>query len=147
MLEKYLGGLTDIAGGLLQENNLPVEKADDLVAAGTEALEEKVMGEATSGNITGALGFLNGENGGLLDGLKGSLVEKITSKLGLDSGMASGLAASFLPKIVDMIRGQFNDSDGNNDEANLTDFLGLDAGGLMDQAKDLLGGKLGGLFS
>lgn len=147
MLEKYLGSLQGMAGNLLSEANVPADKAPDFLNAGAEAVQENLLEGATSGNMDGVLGFLNGKSDGLLDGIKGSFIDKITGSLGLDSGAASGLVGAFLPKIVEMIRGAFNDSDGNNDESNVMDFLGLDAGGLMDKAKDMLGGKLGGLFS
>lgn len=150
MLDKYLGDLQEMAGGLMKDNNLDPNQSGELINAGAESLQENLIGKAMGGNMDGVLGFLNGkddDSNSFTDGITKSFVEKISSKLGLDGAMASGLASSFVPMIIDMIRRKFTDSDGDNDESNMTDFLGLDAGGIMDKAKDLLGGKLGGLFS
>lgn len=147
MFEKYLGPLQEMAGGFLSDNNLPTDKASEVVGAGSDAIKDNLLSAATSGNMDGALGFLTGKDDGMSSAIGGSFIENITSRLGIDSGMASGLVSSLLPKAIEMIRGAFTDSDGDNDESNALDFMGMDAGGLMDKAKDMLGGKLGGLFS
>ena len=145
MLDQILGGLKGNLGGVLSENNLSADKLDDLVGLTGESITETAGSEVASGNMSGIMDLLkgNGDTGSsnpIVSGIISSLVGKVTSAFGMDEGAASGLAASVIPMAIKAISSKFNSEGG--DESALTSMLGLGGGGMMDKAKDLLGGFL-----
>ena len=145
MLDQILGGLKGNLGSVLSENNLSADKLDDLVELTGESITETAGSEVASGNMSGVMDLLkgNGDTGysnPIVSSIISSLVGKVTSAFGMDEGAANGLAASVIPMAIKAISSKFNSEGG--DESALTSMLGLGGGGMMDKAKDLLGGFL-----
>ena len=116
------------------------------------------------GNVSGILDMLKGAVGGgssaggglagmaqnmVYKSIAGNFISKATSQLGLSEGVASSVSGLALPMIMEKIGGAAvaaGDTD-EIDEGSVMSAMGLDAGGLMGKAKDLLGGSgLGNLF-
>jgi hypothetical protein len=145
MLDQILGGLKGNLGDVLSQNNLSADKLDDLVGLTGESITETAGSEVVSGNMSGIMDLLkgNGDTGSsnpIVSNIISSLVGKVTSSFGLSEGAASGIASSIIPMAIKAISSKFNSEGG--DESALTSMLGLGGGGMMDKAKDLLGGFL-----
>ena len=65
----------------------------------------------------------------------------MVSSLGLENGTAKSIATALIPMIVKMISAKFQSGDAPNSAEGLMESLGMDSGNLMDQAKNMLGGK------
>lgn len=136
-----------------------------------------LTGGKESGGLGGAASMLSGLAGGGGDGIGGMMknavfsniannfMGKLTSQLGLPSGISNTISSMALPMIMNKIKGAASNDAGEIDQAGLMNTLGLDAGDLLgglmggkdsaadaikdkavDALKDKLGGGLGNLF-
>lgn len=112
------------------------------------ALAGLAGGNSGGGGALGALAGLAGGGGGAGDLMKnavfssisGNFVGKLTSQLGLPSGIASTISTMALPMIMNKIKGSASNESGEMDAAGLMNTLGVDAGAMGG-----LGSLLGGL--
>lgn len=76
------------------------------------------------------------------------IVGNLTSKLGgigsIGESKASGIASLLVSVVLNFIKNKISSGDS---EGGLMDMLGGESGRMMDMSKDLLGKKLGGMFS
>ena len=172
-----------VVSAIAEKTGLPLGQAEQTLPLAQESVTNGIMGAISGGNVDGILGMLSGAvggGGGLMDnpifkGIAGNFVGKMTSSLGLESGMAGTISSMVLPMIMSKIGGATQaagDTDGI-DAGSMMSALGLDAGSLLGGlaggggAGDLLGkaasmlggaadsgksagggllGKLGGMF-
>lgn len=165
MLDSILDAVKgQVASTIAEKTGLDLGQAEKAVPLAGESITEGIMGAVSGGNMDGILGMLqgavSGDGGGLMDnplvkGIAGNFIGKLTSGLGVDSGIAGTISSLALPMIMSKIGGAaqaHGDTDGI-DAGSVMGALGLDAGGLLGSltgggaAGDLLGkaaGMLGG---
>ena len=173
-----------VVSAIAEKTGLPIGQAEQTLPLAQESVTDGIMGAISGGNVDGILGMLSGAvgggGGGLMDnpifkGIAGNFIGKMTSSLGIDSGMAGTISSLALPMIMSKIGGATQaagDTDGI-DAGSMMSALGLDGGSLLSslagggEAGDLLGkaasmlggatdagksagggllGKLGGMF-
>jgi hypothetical protein len=173
-----------VVSAITEKTGLSLGQAEQTLPLAQESVTDGIMGAISGGNVDGILGMLTGAvgggGGGLMDnpifkGIAGNFVGKMTSSLGVDSGMAGTISSMVLPMIMNKIGGATQaagDTDGI-DAGSMMSALGLDAGSLLSglagggEPADLLGkaasmlggaadsgksagggllGKLGGMF-
>ena len=142
---------------LTQQTSLGAEQAEQAVPLAKESINEGLTSAISGGNIGGILDMVrsaagstgaSGGTSGLLQnavyqGIAGNFINKLTSKLGIPSGMAQTVSSYALPFIMGKLANKTQEA-GDTDEidkGSLMDTLGLDAGGLLGAAGGLLGGK------
>jgi len=151
MLENLIDSFKDQLSSKISESGVSTDKVDDIVKLSGSSMSEELMSKASSGGMDSVLSLFTDESStnssnSIVQGIVGNLTGKLSSSLGMDAGTANGLASKIIPYIIDMLGDKFRKSDSSNDAAGLAEFAGLDAGGMIEKAKGLLGGKLGGLF-
>ncbi|NJC25449.1 DUF937 domain-containing protein [Neolewinella antarctica] len=152
MLDSIMGAVKgQITSAITEKTGLDLGQAQQAIPLAQDSVTEGLTGAVTSGNVDGILGMLKSATGGgggdlvnnlVYKGIAGSFVSKLTSSLGLSSGIASTIAGVALPMIMSKLGGatqQAGDSDGL-DAGSLMGVLGMDTGGLLGQAGKLLGG-------
>ncbi|MEM6877179.1 MAG: hypothetical protein AAF544_01365 [Bacteroidota bacterium] len=166
MLDQLLSGLqSQFTSSLTDQTELNAEQATGLFPVAKDAITSGITGAVAGGNVGGVLDMLKGavgmgqssSGGGLADlaqnmvykSIAGNFINKATSSLGLSEGLASQVSGLALPMILNKLGGaaQSHGDTDDIDEGSVMGALGLDAGGLLNKAKDLLGGSgLGNLF-
>lgn len=146
MLDQLLNAAKSQFGDVLSNNNVSLDKADDLAKLSGEAVKDEVLSQATSGNLDGIMNLFSGkaeasQSNPIVAGITSSLTDKVVSSLGLENGTAKSIATAVIPMIVKMISAKFQSGDAPNSAEGLMESLGMDSGNLMDQAKNMLGGK------
>ncbi|OAV44434.1 hypothetical protein A3850_007980 [Lewinella sp. 4G2] len=140
-----------IVSTISEKTGLDLGQAEQAIPLAQESVTEGLTSAVSGGNVDGILGMLTSAVGGggegllsnnVYKGIAGSFVSKLTSSLGLDSGIASTISSLALPMIMNKLGGATQaegDSDGI-DAGSLMSTLGLDAGSLLGNAGKLLGG-------
>lgn len=152
MLDNLINSFKDQLGPIISNEGLDTSKLNDVAKLSADSLGEGMMKEAASGGMDNILNLFLSESptsqsNSMVSGVIGNLTEKLSSSFGLDASKANGIASKIIPFVIDILGKKFRDSgEHENTTAGLAEFAGLDAGGMIDKAKDLLGGKLGGLF-
>ncbi|MEO0403782.1 MAG: hypothetical protein AAF193_02825 [Bacteroidota bacterium] len=151
MLDQLLSAAKGQIGDVLSDQGIGTDKIDDIAGISQDAVKEGVMEQVSAGNLDGIMSLFSGKeeaNSGnpIVSSMISSFAGMATEKLGLDGGKAGGIASAVIPMIVGLIQSKMS-GEGSGDTSDLLSSLGLDSGGLMDKAKDLLGGGLGNLFS
>lgn len=138
MLDQIISSLSGQAGDTLSLNGLSTDQAPDVLKSAFSSVQETATEEATSGNLDGLMNMFFGDKpeGGIMDKIVGCLSEKLGSMLGDKAGP---IAKAVAPMVVKFIASKFQGGD-SQDSAGLMDMLGADSGGMMDKAKDMLGG-------
>ena len=135
------------------------QQAEQALPLAQDSIKEGLMGAATSGKFGEISSLLKMASGGstmssltsnpVFASILGGFVGKLTSKLGLGSGVANSVAGAALPLIMSKLGGEATKQGGDSlDLASITKLLGGGAagaaggalGGLADQAKGILGG-------
>lgn len=155
-----------VISAVAEKTGLGAAQAEQALPIAKDSITDGIMGAVTGGNVDGILGMLTSAvggsdsstaGGGLLQnmvykGIAGNFISQVTSKLGLNEGMASTLSSVALPMILNKIGGATKaagDTDGI-DAGSMMSALGLDAGSLLGngaagnilgQAANLLGNK------
>ncbi len=140
MLDNLLQGLKGQVGDLFQNNGVDAGKADDVVPISGESVKDSLMSEVLSGNLDGLQNIFKGGidlNNPIVGNIVSQLTGKLSSGLDINSDASSGIASKIVPMIMDVINGKLG---GKFDVESLSSLIGGDAGGLLDKAKDLLGG-------
>ena len=159
MLDQLLASVKDQAvSQLTSSTGLDASQAAAAVPLAGESVSEGLMGALTSGGLDKVSGLLSGFSGGgsssllssnpLASGIVGNLVTKLTGKLGIGEGMASTAATMLIPMLLSKIGGAAKDA-GDSDELDMSSIMGVlggGGGGLMDQAKGMLGGAAGNML-
>jgi uncharacterized protein YidB (DUF937 family) len=109
-----------------------------------DVTKNKLGGELASGNLGSIMNlFSNNANSSASDGIQASLtagiVSQLSSKLGIDSGMANTIASIVIPKLLEMITSK-NSETPDSDSSFISGIIGGDNADMMDKAKDVLGG-------
>lgn len=157
MLESILGAVKgQVTSALTEKTGLDAGQAEQTVPLAGDSISEGITGALSGGNIGGILDMVKSATGGssggglaqnaLYQGIAGNFIGKLTSKLGLGEGVASTVSSLALPMILNKLGGAAQ-AEGETDEidqSSLLGALGMDAGGLLGKAGDLLGGKSGG---
>lgn len=188
MLDSLLDGMKgQVAGALAEKAGLDLGQAEKAVPLAGDSIKEGIMGAVTGGNsgdvmsmlssftggggggAMGALAGLTGGGGGgvggmmknmVFAGIAKNFVGKLTSQLGIPSGIANTVSTMALPMIIGKISGAANDaSEGEGiNAAGLMKVLGGGGGAMgalgslmggggdnpLDAAKGALGGLMGG---
>lgn len=156
MLDSLLDGLKgQVASTIAEKTGLDLGQAEKTIPVAKDSIVDGVMGAVSGGNVDGILDMLKGavgggSGGGLMENLvyksiAGNFINKATSALGIPESMASTVSSLALPMILNKIGGAAQEAGDTDeiDQSSVMSALGLDTGGLMNKAKDLLGG--GGL--
>ena len=99
MLDSILDAVKgQVASTIAEKTGLDLGQAEKAVPLAGESITEGIMGAVSGGNMDGILGMLqgavSGDGGGLMDnplvkGIAGNFIGKLTSGLGVDSGISS----------------------------------------------------------
>lgn len=158
MLDSLLDGLKgQVASTIAEKTGLDLGQAEQAIPVAKDSIVDGVMGAVGGGNVSGVLdmlkGAVGGGGGGLVENMvyksiAGNFINKATSSLGLSDDMASSISGLALPMILSKVGGAAQEAGDTDeiDQSSVMSALGLDAGGLMNKAKDLLGGGLGSLL-
>lgn len=169
MLDSILSAVKgQAAAAIAEKTGLNLGQAEQALPLAGESVTEGITSAISGGNVEGIVGMLQsavggGEGGGGLvqnmvyKGIAGNFIQKATSALGLDEGIAGTISGIALPMIMSKLGGatqSAGDTDGI-DAGSLMDTLGLDSGSLLKGAAGKLlgggggegggGGLLGGL--
>ena len=143
---------------LTQQTGLQPEQAEQSVPLAKDSITEGLTSAVSGGNIGGILDMVRGASGSagagaagagslmqntVYQGIAGNFINKLTSKLGIPASMAQTVSSYALPFLLSKLAGQTRaagDTD-DIDQGSLLSTLGLDAGGLLGKAGDLLGGN------
>ena len=157
MLDSILDGIKgQVASTIAEKTGLDLGQAEKAVPVAKDSIVEGITSAVAGGNVSGILDMLKGATGGgdgvaglaqnmVYKSIAGNFINKATSALGIPESMASTVSGFALPMIMDKIGGAAQ-AEGDTDEidqSSVMSAMGLDAGGLMGKAADLLGG--GGL--
>ncbi|NQX91392.1 MAG: hypothetical protein HRT74_04520 [Flavobacteriales bacterium] len=151
MLDQLLSAAKGQLGDVLSGQGIGADKIDDIAGISQDAVKEGVMEQVSAGNLDGIMSLFSGkEEASTSNPIVGSMISSFAGmaaeKLGFDSEKAGGIASTVIPMVVGLIQSKMS-GEGSGDTSDLLSSLGLDSGGIMDKAKDLLGGGLGNLFS
>lgn len=185
MLDSLLDSVKgQVVSAIAEKTGLNADQATQAIPLAGESITEGITGALAGGNVDGILGMFKsavggGGGGGLVEnmvykGIAGSFINKATSALGLNEGVAGTISGIALPLIMNKIGGaaQAQGDTDDIDQSSLMGALGLDAGSLLSglagggaagsvlgKAADLLGGdddkkddgggllgKIGGMF-
>ena len=157
MLDSIMDGLKgQLTSTIAEKTGLDLGQAEQAVPVAKDSISEGITSAISGGNVSGILGMLQGAAGGdaaglvqntVYKGIAGNFINGLVSKLGIPESMASTVSSVALPFIMSKIGNQAKaegDTD-DIDQSSVMSALGLDAGGLLGKAGDLLGGGGGGL--
>ncbi len=147
MLDKILSLVRENAQDVVMNNpDIPEDKKEGVIQEAASSIFEGVKKETSGGGLQNIIssfagGGGSGAIGGIIDSVKGSFVQNLVGKLGLDSGKASGIAATLIPLVINKL---FNKTaDPNDDSFNVQDLLSTfsgksgEEGGIMGAVKGL----------
>ncbi len=142
IMDNLKGGMV---GDLMSKFGLDESKAGDVFKAAGESTKETMSEKVMSGGLDTVMNlFSKKDNGasenGLLGGLQDNFIGKITSQLGLDSGMAKNISDMIIPKITGMITNKNEETDSSDTSSIMSMFSGGGASGIADSLKKGLGG-------
>lgn len=160
MLDSILDGLKgQVVDTIKEKTGLDAGQAEQAMPLAKESITSGIMGAVAGGNISDVVGMFSGggDSGNgfmqnmVYQGIAKNFIGSLTSKLGVDAGIAETVSSSALPMILNKIKGQAADADGNVDQNGLMNMFGGDAGNglvdnLKDQAADMLKGKAGDML-
>jgi len=122
--------------------NLNPDQAGKTVDAAKKSVADGLLGEVTSGNISGLVNLFNGKSpvagNPIVSGIVQQLVTSLVQKVGLSQQVAGTVSNFVIPFIVSKIAGS---KQGGFNADELTGMLG---GGVGDKIKSALGGDIGG---
>lgn len=132
-------------GDIMSKFGLDESKAGEIFKAAGDSTKETMSDKVMSGGLDTVMNlFSNKSNGssedGLLEGLQDNFIGKLTSKLGLDSGMAKNISDMIMPKITGMITNKNEETDGSDSSSIMSMFSGGGTSGIADTLKKGLGG-------
>lgn len=149
MLNQLLSTNKDQLMGLLKgQLNLSQEEAEQTIPAAEESIKEGVEKEVGEGNLGGLLSMFTGGNftqNTIYESISESFVGKLMANVGLSADQAKKVGGSFLPQVLEIVKGKAENEEGEVSETGLLKSMGFDPSDLLGSFKDKLGG-LGKLF-
>jgi hypothetical protein len=154
MLDNLMKDLVkQYAGSTVIDNpSIPDEKNESAISSITDGILGGLKQQAAGNGLSGIIGMLT--QGGHVDNatsqnVQGSVIDSLTSKLGIGKGVASSIAAQIVPAALSAL--SKNTADKNNTNFDLSGILssltggktsGLDIAGLVDKGFGNGDGKL-----
>lgn len=142
MLNEILDIVKSVTGEAVDKNaDIPADKKNQTVETATEAI---VKGFTSNASGLADIFSGKGSSNAIVDSIQSSVVESLTEKVGLNSGVAKSFISAVLPMVISAVSSKFGS--GGKDGLDLGSIIGAFADG---DSKDGLGGmlgKLGGLF-
>lgn len=144
MLDTIISGLkSQVGGDLISKAGVSPVQLDDVLKVVGQTAQNKVGNEIAGGGIASAMSlFSKGANSSganrLLAGMSGSMVENLTSKLGLAPDVAAKVSSMVIPVLTNLVA-SFNSKTADDDASPLLEMFG-DGGGIAGAAKSALGG-------
>jgi hypothetical protein len=142
----------DVIANLTKQTGLGPQQAEQAVPLAKDSISEGISGAVASGNIGGLLDMVRGASGGtqslgqnmVYQGIASNFINKLTAKLGIPAAMAQTVSSVALPFIMSKIGNKTAEHGESNDidQGSLMSVLGLDTGGMLGKAGDMLGGFL-----
>ncbi len=109
MLDDILNLVKENAKDAVMNNpDVPEDKKEGVIQEAASSIFNGIKDEASGGGLQNLLSSFSGGGGGgaisgLIDKVKGSFVQNLVSKLGLDSGKASGIASMLIPLVMNKL--------------------------------------------
>lgn len=146
MLENIINGFKgQLTGELQNKFGLQPDQADKSVDLAQQNLSGGMKQQATNGDFGGILNVLKGNQNATqspaMNGMIGSYVNDLVTKIGLPPQVASQIG----PFVINFIMNKLS-SKANSEGMGNSDIMGMLGGGLADKLPGGLGSKLGGLF-
>ena len=151
-----LSGIKDQALGAFTTNGFSQQQAEEALPMAATGVQEGIMSAVQGGNVAGVSSLLTGALSGggssgitsnpIFQSILGAVAGKITSKLGLGSGVVNTALGAVLPLLMSKMGGAAQ-ANGDTNGIGLDDIMavaGGGGGGVMGAAKNMLGGMLGG---
>ncbi|MEL6275020.1 MAG: DUF937 domain-containing protein, partial [Bacteroidota bacterium] len=160
MLDSLLDSIKgQVTSTIAEQTGLDMGQAEKTIPVAKNSIIDGVKSAVMGGNAGGVLDMLKGavSGGGVAElaqnmvykNIADNFISQATSAIGLPESMASTVSNLALPSILNKIGGAAQAAGDTDeiDESSVMSAMGLDAGGLLGKAKDLLGGKgLGNIF-
>ena len=146
MFSNILSSLKDnLSGDLVEKAGVSKEQLPQIFDQIGNVAKEKLGAEVASGNMSSLMNLFSKKDntagaGGIQASLTSGIVSALAGKFGVDEAKATMISNMVVPKLIDLISNK-NSSTSDTDSSILSDLLGGDkSGGMMDKAKDALGG-------
>ena len=145
---------SQLVSTLTQKTGLGAAQAEQAVPLAKDSISEGFTSAISGGNVGGILDLLRGATGGaaggdLMDnlvykGIAGSLINKLTARLGLPETMAQTVTSYALPFLLGRLATRTKEAGDSDaiDQASIMKLMGLDSGSLLGKAGGMLGGFL-----
>ncbi|BDD01527.1 hypothetical protein PEPS_38070 (plasmid) [Persicobacter psychrovividus] len=144
-----------MVGGPLQDmlktqSNLGPSEASEAAKLSGESLMEGLKDNISSGNTSEMISMFTqkedvSNSHPMVSGMIANLSGKVANQLGVSTGVASNVANMAIPFVINLISSKFRNSEHSQDASGLMSMIagGSGGGGIIDQAKGLLGGLFG----
>lgn len=157
MLDSIINAVKgQVVSTLTEQTGLGAGQAEQAVPLAQDSISEGITSAMGGGNLGGILdmvktaaggGATAGSPGGLMQNMvyqniATNFIGKLTTKLGIPTGVAEQVSAFALPMIMGKLAGKTQEAGDTDDidQGSLLSTLGLDAGGVLGKASDMLGG-------
>lgn len=130
MWEEIISKAKDnISGEIRNKAGLNQEQADRSIELTGDSTREVLLNEAKQGNVQEIMSLFRGQkpsNSGhpLANKIRGSLIEKLVSQLGLSQDMATGVEGIAVPYILDLVNQKTGGTQAAPSPANLVAIMG-----------------------
>lgn len=158
MIENIIGMVKDNLGGdLMSKFGMSSEQADKTITTGSESFLETLKNKASSGDLSSITSMFGGGNDNVSSmnavgaDAGGNIISNLVSKVGLPQGVAEKVTEFILPKLTEIFSSKLQGGSGGFDLSSITSMFGNSNSsqnsdsGVVDNIKDALGDKLGGL--
>ncbi len=147
MLDKILSLVRENAQDAVINNpDIPEDKKEGVIQEAAASIFDGVQKETSGGGLQNIISSFAGGGGsgaisGIIDHVKGSFVQNLIEKVGLDSGKAAGIASTLIPLVINKLFHKTADpgDDSFNVQELLSTFSGKsgEEGGIMGAVKGL----------
>lgn len=147
MLDNIINTVKEQVTKVIRENNdIPAEKEDAAIQTTTSSILENLKDKINPDNISSIIGMMKNHGtatsgNSITDSIQNSVASSLSSKEGIDHGVASKIAAAVIPVLMGIFAKKSNDPD---DSFNIGTLISALSGG--DKGGNILG-KIGGLFN
>ena len=148
MLEQLLNSLkSEMGGQIAGQTNLQSGHLDQIFSIIGNVAKKEVSGHMLQGKLSEVMNlFSNSPNtdgaNQLQSNISSGVLSELTSKLGLSPAVAGSIASTAVPGLIDKITNH-NNTTPDDDPSPLHELFGTaGGGGILDTAKNLLGGLL-----
>lgn len=148
MLDSILNIVKEKAMDVISNNaGVPEEKKQDAVQTTTSALADGLKQNLNMSNLSALSGLLGGGSSSanpIINNIKSTVVNELTSKVGLSQGIATTIATTVISAVMNVLSKKV--SDPNEKGFNLESIVGAFTGGSGSGSGGDLLGSLGKLF-